>query len=210
MSTINIWALLCNFKATERLSTQPPSPKEFIWISPASLLTATQQKAYQSSIFVIQRLFVQGEREQSLQTLIIGILSFFAEFSVLFVLNWCITFKRAYSAWVHLPCIMVCITCIVPSSILQKLQTMLLFIMGFFFLCLTASTYFVNGITVTAHEWPTVALPRVYGTEGSRITLTGWISAAEPNVAHSFHGWTPVALTSLLFPFCFGALCWAK
>lgn len=44
---------------------------------------------------------------------------------------------------------------------------------GFFFLCLTASTYFVNGITVTAHEWPTVALPRVYGTEGSRITLTG-------------------------------------
>lgn len=77
----------------------PPSPKEFIWIFPASLLIGTQQRAYKCSIFVLLR-FGSGEKEL-LQNLIIG-----RKFGFI-LLNWCITYKRARSAGVHLLYIMI-------------------------------------------------------------------------------------------------------
>ncbi len=146
---------------------------------------------------------------------------FFAEFSVLFVLHWCITLKRACSAWFHLQYIMVCIMFIVPSSILQKLQTVLLCIYGFnFFLWRTASTYFVNGITVTVY-------PISYTVHSTQYTIVSqqWHSHAfmapkdqgshwQVEIRQQNPTW-PVHFmvehhklsTYLLFPFCFGALC---
>ncbi len=128
-------SLLCNFKAAESLSTQPPSPKEFIWILPASLLTATQQKAYQSSIFILQR-FCSGRKITIIaNTNYWDFFLFLCRIFCFICSSLMHNFKRACSAWVHLQYIMVCIMFIVPSSILQKLQTVLLCIMVFIFFC---------------------------------------------------------------------------